>query len=517
MLEIRANGSVPAALLSQAARRFAERIALRCGDRVWTFEEFERAVDRLAAGIATIAPKGARLALCMKNRPEYVLLQFAIERSGLVRVPLNARATKHEIGLILQDSRASGVLFDSETAERVEAACADLSGLWRAAVDGDAAHNGPAFAALLAGTRTAKAVSATDLDDICSINYTSGTSGRPKGVVLTHRNWAAVYRNMLVDRDIRGSDIVAHIGPLTHSSGAYLAPWLMRGASHVLLDTGSIDELLETIDRVGVTAFTCVPTVLTRIVNHPKIDRYDLQSLRMIGYGAEPIPRNTLDKALRRFGPILVQNYGLTEAMMTCATLPADEHIDPTTGTPRIGCIGRPYSFVEIVLRAPDGTPVGAGEIGEITIRSDHVMQGYWGMPAETEKVLRQGWLWSGDLGQMDRSGLITLTGRSKDMLISGGFNIYPQEVETILTSCPEITEAAVIGVPDADWGEIGIAFVSLAPGAKSGPDDIVSQVKPLLGIKTPKRLEVLPELPKTPNGKVDKKLLRTLVSPQAS
>jgi acyl-CoA synthetase (AMP-forming)/AMP-acid ligase II len=233
----------------------------------------------------------------------------------------------------------------------------------------------------------------------------------------------------------------------------------------------------------------------------------------MIGYGAEPIPRNTLDKALAKFGPILVQNYGQTEAMMTCTTLSAAEHFLPGTKEPRIGCIGRPYTFVEIVLRDANGVPVKPGEIGEITVRSDHVMLGYWRMPEETAKALRDGWLWTGDLARMDESGLITLTGRSKEMLISGGHNIYPQEVEAVLTSCPGVIEAAVIGRPDPNWGEIAVAFVSIAPGSNLKPDDIAAAVKPRLGIKTPKLIEIVTALPKTGNGKVDKKFLRERLS----
>lgn len=512
MLEENRIGSIPGVLASQAARRFGERIALRYAEEAWSFARFDAAASRIASGLAQRLAKGARVAVAMANRPEYMLLQLAIERAGLVRVPVNARATAHEIGLILEDCGASAVFFDAVTADRV----GSKSGLWSAAADSSVACGGPSFTDLAGSACNPAAWHATSLDDLCSINYTSGTSGRPKGVMLSHRNWAAVYRNMLVDRDIRSTDVVAHIGPLTHSSGAYFMPWFLRGATNIIIPGGTVDGLLDAIERFKVTVFTCVPTVLTRIVNHPLVDRYDLRSLRMIGYGAEPIPQNTLDKALRRFGPILVQNYGLTEAMMTCATLPAGEHFAPG-GEARRGCIGWPYTFVEIVLRDPQGVPVAAGEVGEITVRSDHVMQGYWGMPDETAKVLRGGWLWSGDLAQMDKTGLITLAGRSKEMLISGGYNIYPQELETALTSCPDVIEAAVVGVPDPDWGEIAVAFVSLAAGSRTAPAEIAAAVKPRLGIKTPKRIEIVAELPKNANGKVDKRALQRLLAAAAS
>jgi acyl-CoA synthetase (AMP-forming)/AMP-acid ligase II len=256
-----------------------------------------------------------------------------------------------------------------------------------------------------------------------------------------------------------------------------------------------------------------VPTLLTRIVNHPEIDRYDLSSLRAIGYGAEPIPFNTLEKALRRFGPILTQNYGQTEAMMTVSLLRPEEHFHtPSAGgvqALRVGSIGRPYTFVEVVLRAPDGQAVAAGEVGEITVRSEHMMGSYWKRPEETAKVLREGWLWTGDLATRDAEGYITLAGRSKDMLISGGFNIYPQEIEALLTSHPSVLEAAVVGVPDPDWGEIAVAYVSAVPNAKPDAGLLQAHCKAVLGFKTPKRFHFLDSLPKNANGKVDKPALK--------
>ena len=501
-------GAIPSALMAQAARAYAGRVALRHGEQSWNFAEFDAAADRLASGLARRVTPGERVIMLMANRPEYLILQCAIERAGLVRVPVNARSTAHELGVILADCEPAVLFYDQTTADRVTAA-KGVEGLWRAQVDGDVANGGPSYGELGTEAVDRSCLDRATLDDLNSINYTSGTSGRPKGAMLTHRNWAAVYRNMLIDRNIRGDDVLAHIGPLTHASGTYFVPWFLRGATSVIVEGGAIDGLLAAIPKHKVTVVTCVPTALTRIVNHPGLDRFDLSSLRMIGYGAEPIPRNTLEKALRKFGPILVNNYGQTEAMMTVCNLPAANLFVPGTNEPRVACIGRPYTFVEVILRGPDRQPVAAGEIGEITIRSDHVMRGYWRMPEETAKALRDGWLWTGDLARMDESGFITLTGRSKEMLISGGHNIYPQEIEAVLTSCPGVLEAAVVAQPDPDWGEIAVAFVSLAEDSALSPEAIRTSLKPRLGIRTPKRIEIVPNLPKTTNGKVDKNLLR--------
>jgi acyl-CoA synthetase (AMP-forming)/AMP-acid ligase II len=497
------GGALPCALMAQAARAHRARVALRGGERTWTFAEFDACADRLASALAARLAPGARVALFMANCPEYLLLQCALERAGLVRVPVNARSTAHELQAIVADCEPRALFHDAACADRVSA----QDDLLKVRLESEA------FAGLLAESVEPARLNRATLDDLCSINYTSGTSGRPKGAMLSHRNWAAVYRNMLADRDIRGDDILAHVGPLTHSSGTYFVPWFLRGGTSIVVQGATVENLLADIARHKVTVFTCVPTVLTRILNHPDLEKFDLASLRLIGYGAEPIPRNTLEKALRKFGPILAQNYGQTEAMMTCTTLPASEHFVRGTNEPRIGCIGRPYTFVEIVLRDAAGAPVAAGAIGEITVRSDHVMLGYWRMPEETARVLREGWLWTGDLARMDEEGFITLAGRSKEMLISGGHNIYPQEVEAVLTSCTGILEAAVVAQPDPAWGEIAVAFVSLAAEARLTAQEIRAAVRPRLGIRTPKRIEIVDALPKTGNGKVDKKRLRERLS----
>jgi acyl-CoA synthetase (AMP-forming)/AMP-acid ligase II len=500
-------GAIPSTLMLQAAARFRDRVALRGASVEFTFSQFAKTADHIASSLSRL-PTGSRVCLFMSNRAEYLLLQQAIERAGMVRVPVNAKSTRYELDTLIEDCEPAALFCDDTTVDRVEHL---KSQLWVARVDHPDAAGGVSFADMLNCTIDESVLGAAQLDDLCSLNYTSGTSGKPKGVMLSHRNWAAVYRNMLIDRDIRGGDVLAHVGPLTHASGTYFAPWFLRGATNVIVE-GGVEALLATIEREKVSVFTCVPTVLTRIVNYPEIDRFDLSTLRMIGYGAEPIPFNTLQKAIARFGMILVQNYGQTEAMMTCITLPASEHFD-AAGKLRVGCIGRPYTFVRIVLRDDEGKEVPVGVSGEITIKSDHVMMGYWRRPAETAESLRNGWLWTGDLARRDSDGLISLTGRKKEMLISGGHNIYPQELEAALTSLPGIAEAAVIAQPDPDWGEIAVAFVSLADEASFQSSAISAAVKPRLGIKTPKRIEIVSALPKTGNGKVDKKALQALLA----
>ncbi len=492
-----------------AAARFAGRIALIENDRQWSFADLDRSVSAIAAGLSARLPPGARVALFMNNRAEYVILQLAIERAGLVRVPINMRNTAHEVGGIVDDCEPSAVFFNSATADRV--AALDRPGLWLCDVGGGGGSGGPEWAALLASDPDAGR-GFPDMDALSSINYTSGSSGRPKGVMLTHRNWQAVYKNMLIDRDIRSDDVLAHVGPLTHASGTYVTPFLLRGAANVIVGNGALDQLLPTIERFRVTAFSCVPTVLTRVLGSADIDRYDLSSLRWISYGAEAIQRKTLERALARWGSMLTQNYGLTEAMMTCARLGPEEHFTQSNGgdrTIRYDSIGRPYTFVEIALRDPSGEEVPAGQTGEITIRAEHVMQGYWRRPEETAKVLRDGWLWSGDLARRDERGFLYLVGRSKEMLISGGFNIYPAELEACISSYPGVQEVAVVGSADESFGEIAVAFVAAENGKALTQEDCIAYCKPQLGIRTPKQWRFVAALPRTAAGKVDKVRLR--------
>ncbi|MHA3794439.1 AMP-binding protein [Sphingomonas sp. YL-JM2C] len=489
-----------------AARRHGGSVALKDGERSWTFAAFDALCDRIAGGLAAKLDRGDRVALFMANRAEYLMLQFAIERAGLVRVPINARSPLPEVRHILEDSGAEAVFCDSGTLDIVRQALGGRN-VWTTTVD-DSAGDWPSLVEHPAG-----ALAPPSLDDLCSLNYTSGSSGRPKGIMLTHRNWLAVCRNMLIDRDVRGDDILAHIGPLSHASGSYFIPWFLRGGCSVIVPGGRIETLLDLIEQEHITVFTCVPTVLTRIVNRPGIMSRDFSSLRAIGYGAEPIPLNTLEKALALFGPILTQNYGQSEAYMTITFLTPSEHYQQGeaggVGDLRIGCIGRPYTCVEVAIRRPDGTLAMPGEAGEITLRSEHVMRGYWNLPEETGEALRDGWLWTGDMGREGDDGRIYLVGRRKEMLISGGFNIYPQEIEATLTAHAAVAEAAVVGVADADWGEAVIAFVAAVPGERVGPPDLSSYCKPLLGYRTPKRFILVDELPKNGAGKIDKRRLK--------
>lgn len=495
----------------QAAALFCDKVAIEQGDSCWTYEEFDRIVDCLASGLVQRYGPLSRIGVMMSNRVEAVFLQFALERARLIRVPVNARYTGHDLASLMLDCEASAVFFDqyckpevlsAKLPPSVELICIDETG------------DAGSFHALMNHAVVPEMLHLASPDDLATINYTSGTTGKPKGVMLSHCNWAAVYRNMLLDRDFREDDVVAFVGPLTHSAGAYLAPWFWRGAKNIIVTPPTPERLLDLIEQKRVTAFTCVPTFLTRLVNQPAVFERDLSSIRLIGYGAEPIPLNTLETAWRLFGPVLWQNYGQTEAMMTCLHLPPEDHLQNKIGQPvgfRHGYIGRPYTFVEAVLRDMDGKPVPDGEVGELTLKADHIMQGYWNRPDLTQEVIRDGWLWTGDLAVKESARLFHLVGRRKDMLICGGFNIYPVELEALLTGIEGVREAAVVAREDPDWGEIAVAFVAPVSNVALTVDDLINAIRPVAGIKTPKAWHFIEELPKNANGKLDKNALRSL------
>jgi len=493
----------------QAALLFGDRIALQQGNQSWTYAEFDQLVDRLATSLADRFAPQSRVGVMMSNRVDAVFLQFALERAGLIRVPVNARYTGRDLALLMLDCEASAVFCDQSCTLAVDVAELPKN-IEVILVDDE--NSGAIYQEMISGPiRHDKLHLASD-DDLATINYTSGTTGKPKGVMLTHRNWASVYRNMLVDRDFRMDDVVAYVGPLTHSAGAYLTPWFWRGAKNIIVTPPSPEQLLDLIETQGVTAFTCVPTFLTRLINVPGVGGRELASIRLIGYGAEPIPVNTLEKSWALFGPVLWQNYGQTEAMMTCLHLPPSDHVAGYVDERpclRHGYIGRPYTFVQVVLRDAQGKPVPNGEVGEVTLRGDHVMKGYWNRPDLTEAAIRDGWLWTGDLGISDGPGLIRLVGRQKDMLICGGFNIYPAELEALLTGIDGVREAAVVARDDPNWGEIAVAFVTVAQDVWPSQIALADFVRPLAGIKTPKAWHLVDELPKNANGKLDRALLR--------
>lgn len=488
-------------LLTNAARQHRERPALRYGGRRVTYGELEERAARFGSALLErgLVP-GDRVALFMWNCPEYVVAMFGSFAAGLVVVPVNARLTAAEVAVILQDSGARALIYDEGHAQT--AAETDTS---RVEVSVEAPSG---FEALLAEGDPASAPLEVEGEALAWLFYTSGTTGRPKGAMLSHRSLLVMTWTELADVcDYRSEDLVLHVAPLSHGSGLYLLGALARGAENLIYDSTSFDPAhvlsLVAWERVTVIAFVA-PTMIVMLMRVGPAA--DTSSLRRVVYGGAPIHLDHAREMIRRFGPVFVQIYGQGEAPMTITYLDADAHLADQLLT----SAGVPHPGIEVRLVDQDDHPVQAGGEGEVCVRGDVVMSGYWRNPEATARSLRGGWLHTGDLGRLDEEGHLFLLDRSSDTIISGGANIYPREVEEVLAQHEGVAEVVAFGVPDDLWGESVVAAVVPAKALPPNEGELVDFCRAsLAGYKKPRRIVFLKELPKNAYGKVLRRELR--------
>ena len=495
-------------LLARAARLHPQRPALARGARLLAnYAELGARVACLAGGLAARLQPNDRVALVMKNCPAYLELMFACWHAGLVVVPINAKLHPKELEFILADC---GARLCFARGDLHPALAALVGGALEAVIDAD----GPDYAGLCAAAPIA--IAPRGADDAAWLFYTSGTTGRPKGVTLTMRNLMAALLNYFSDVDaIAPGDAIIHAAPMSHGSGFYMLPHVAHGGLNVVPDSGGFDpaEIYELLQvHRGVTMFAA-PTMVKRLVDHPVAA--DSSGLKTIVYGGGPMYVADCKAALARFGNKLVQIYGQGESPMTISCLPRSAHSERTHPryAERLASVGPAFTGVEVRVADATDNPLPAGEIGEILVRGDTVMAGYWNNPAASAETLRNGWLHTGDVGSLDEDGFLTLKDRSKDVIISGGSNIYPREVEEVLLRHPALSEVSVVGQADAEWGEIVVAFI-VARGA--APDTAELDALCLANIarfKRPKRYVVVHALPKNNTGKVLKTSLRQLLA----
>jgi acyl-CoA synthetase (AMP-forming)/AMP-acid ligase II len=485
------------ALLDQAAQRFPDRGAVYHGRRpCCTWRELRARALCLAGSIRQHYPAGARIAIASENRPEIVELLFGIWAAECVAVPINYKLHPREMMHILDDASVSHVFASAAIAAQLEPHC----GYPMEAVEGE--HYSRRLTAAPA------TVPSTDPSTLAWLFYTSGTTGRSKGAMLTHRNLMAMTVAHLADMDApdEGCSLV-HAAPMSHGSGLYIPAYVLRGARQVIPDGGGFDpaEFLDLCgDHPGCTAFLA-PTMVQRVIG---TGRARPSSLRAIIYGGGPMYLDSMKKALAAFGPVFAQIYGQGESPMTITGLRRPDHEGADDAT--LKSVGYPRSGTEVAVLRDDGTPAAVGEIGEIVCRGDVVMVGYWRNPAATDETLRDGWLRTGDMGSFDARGYLTLHDRSKDVVISGGSNVYPREVEEALLEHPGVSEACVVGAPDAEWGEVVVAFIVIVRADEISTADLDAHLLARIArFKRPKRYVVVDQLPKNSYGKVLKKDLR--------
>ncbi|MCL4702206.1 MAG: long-chain-fatty-acid--CoA ligase [Burkholderiaceae bacterium] len=507
--------NILAGCLARAERHFADKPAIIYGDRQLTFAQVGEAASRLASALATRlgVSKGGRVALLLPNCPELTIADWALIRAGLVRVPLNPRLAPAEIEFMIQDSEAEVVVYGSDF-ESTVARLRETSPTLRHCIAVGAPGLGAlAWTEVLAKGDPDNFHVDTDMDDLYMILYTSGTTGRPKGAVTTVRSrWFTVFTSAANENFVEESDVMLHVASLGHGSGTKVLNHYVKGATNVYLPKFTIEEFCQTVEARRATTTWVVPTIIGMLLDFPDRSKYDLSSLRTVVYGGAPMPVERLKKALATFGPIFVQVFGLSEAPHPIISMGKYDHIHGTQNQldRRLSSAGRPSLGVEVRLVTEHGGEAEVGEIGEIAVRGDNVMVGYWKKPEATAEVIRDGWFYTGDLAIADRDGYIEIVDRKKDMIISGGYNVYPREVEEVLYGHPAVRECAVIGVPDAKWGEAVKAVVSIRPCQITTAEELLEHCrKYLASYKKPQSIDLIDELPKSPNGKILKRELR--------
>lgn len=475
-----------------------------------------RALDERAARAALalrrlgVAP-GERVALLSHNRVEFLDLFFAAGKGACVLVPLGTRLTAHEIAPILADSGARLLIYDAEHAALVEAlrALPDASGveLW---LPLDAAAGADETFPALCDNENPRGFAPAPRapEDLYCLLYTSGTTGRPKGVMIPHRQVAWNGYNTVAGWQLTAADVSPIFTPLYHAGGlfAFLVPIATIGGTIVLHRGFDPGEIWRTVERERCTVMLGVPTIWKLLAEAPEFAAAELSSVRCLYSGGAPLP-TWIAELYQRRGLVFKQGFGMTEVGVNCFAMTVEDSLA------KLGSIGKPMMHTEVRLVGADGNDVATGEVGELWFRGPHVSLGYWNRPEATaESYVAGGWFRSGDLARCDADGFFTIAGRAKEMIISGGVNVYPAEIEAVLLQHPGVRDAAVVGIEDPTWGEAGIAFVvPLAPASAPAEELLEFVGERLARFKLPREIVHLAELPRTPYGKVVKGELKGL------
>jgi fatty-acyl-CoA synthase len=497
-------------LIRRAAVHGAGEIGVDDGMRSLTIGELVARGERAANRLDTLdLPPAATVGILSENRSEYAQADVAIALSRRTRVALNARLTLDDHRYVVADAGIKALVYSASFAGQAEALKNEF-GLAIVCLDAEGSAGPLTLEGLIEDGRPASVVRTGGLEDPAWITYTSGTSGRPKGVVLSHRSIREVALNLLVELGpITPGEQLVMTQPLSHGAGYFLLPCLISGASIYAMRKFDPGETLAVGQRPEATVLQCVPAMLPAL-----LESWDDRSLgyNSVVYGAAPIPRPVLGAALERFGPVLIQLYGQSEAPMTITCLQKRDHLGD--GEQRFSA-GRPFRSVGVEVWDDAGRPLSAGEQGEVVVSGSHLMSSYLGLPSETEAVLRDGWVLTRDVGMFDEQGFLYLAGRRDEMIISGGYNISPREVEQVLSMFVGVEEAAVVGVPDERWGSAVTAAVKPRQGEALVLDDLVAFARSRLSFRAPKRVKVVEAIPKTPYGKVDRAVLVDMLTSQ--
>lgn len=489
------------ARLEQSAVRHKDKIFLNWKNEQVSFADFNNRVNQVAQGLRAFGVKhGDKVALLLKNCPEFLYAFCACNKLGAVVVPINPQLKGEEVKYILDNSESFALIASAEFAPMVPTIGTQLGAVRYV---GATPTDENAFDTFWSMPETAPAAQVAP-DDIASIIYTSGTTGKPKGVLLSHANYDFDVWSTIEGGQYTENDRLLCMLPLFHVNAQVvsLLPALRVGATFILLEGFSARDFLPTLAHYRATTFSSVPTIYAILNNRFEEGQYDLSSLRLCICGAAPLPVEVYNEFERKFKAFMLEGYGLSEA--TCCVT-----INPIDGQRKIGSIGLPLPGQQVKIFDDHGHEAHVNQIGEIVVRGPNVMQGYYRNPEATEATIRDGWLHTGDLGTMDEDGYIYIVGRKKEMIICGGENIYPKEIEEVLYRHPSVLEAAVIGLPHPIWGEEVVAVLTLREGQNLSEQEVIDYCKQYLAdYKCPRQVRLTASFPKTATGKILKREL---------
>jgi acyl-CoA synthetase (AMP-forming)/AMP-acid ligase II len=507
--------------LHKAHKFFPKKEAIVCGSERWTYEEFYDRLGRLSQGLKEFGvKKDDKIAILHPNCHYFLEAYYGITQIGAISVPINYRLSPKEIAFILQDSESKVLIADPMFREQIDSIRAEIQRIekiiWTGKGGGKETRDLNYEKVLSQTNADAMNPPRIRSEDVAQIYYTSGTTGRPKGVMLSHQNVTTHALGTIAEIHLTDRDVWIHVAPLFHLADAW-ATWAVTwvGGTHVLVKEFDAKVVLETMEKEKVTLTNLIPTMLNLMVNHPEVGKFDYSSLRVLLSGGAPIAPEVVRKIVETFKCDYIQTYGMTETSPYLTLSILKEHLDQLPYEDRLrfkSKTGREFVGVELKVVNDRGEEVKKDEkeVGEIIVKGDIVTRGYWKLPEETAKSIKDGWLYTGDMAVMDGEGYVTIVDRKKDMILTGGENVYSTEVENILYMHPAILECAVIGIPDQKWGEAVKGIVVLKSGQEATEQEIIHFCKEKIAhYKAPKSIDFMGALPRTGSGKIHKKDLR--------
>ena len=502
-------------ILRRSAANCPNKTALVFQDQRITYADMNQRVNRVANRLLKMGlKKNDRVAVLLHNCPEFIEIYFACAKSGGVFVPINNLLKQKEFADIFEYIQPRFIIFDEDFTEVVRSATSGLTSIEFFIVLGDESPTITHYRDLIQEGEDSEPTTSISDDDLVSIFLTSGTTGRPKGAMRTHRHDLVNMMSCAIELGVTREDRALLLFPFYHVTFADNMRHILMANTIVIRREGSFDpqEVLGILSSEGITMSQLVPTMINAMLQVEDLEKYDLSQFRLLIYAASPMPVELLKKAIKTFKCGFCQLYGQTETGPLTTVLRPEDHVLERTGvqSSRLASAGRPAVHYELRIVNELGQDTAIGETGEIIVRSEAMTKGYWGLAEETAKTIRDGWLYTGDFGKFDDEKYVYLVDRKHDMIISGGKNIYPREIEEVIYTHEAVLEAAVIGVPDDYWGESVKAYVILKEGMKVTEQEIIDLCKrTIASYKKPRSVEFVRQLPKSPTGKILKRVMR--------